>query len=69
MTPMTSSIDLLEINDFLAGSGCDALRAELLEASGGPATVSGAAGAVQPLVRRVRGPRCRRKRAGVSPGF
>src|SRR4051794_13253568 len=53
MTPMTSSIDLLEINDFLAGSGCDALRAELLEASGGPATVSGAAGAVQPLVRRV----------------
>jgi SM-20-related protein len=50
---MTSSIDLLEINDFLPGSACDALRAELLEASGGPATVSGAAGAVQPLVRRV----------------
>jgi SM-20-related protein len=50
---MTSSIDLLEINDFLPGSACDALRAELLEASGDPATVSGAAGAVQPLVRRV----------------
>ena len=50
---ITSGIDLLQINDFLAGSACDVLRAELLEASGGPATVSGAAGAVQPLVRRV----------------
>ena len=50
---MTSGIDLLEIDDFLDGSTCGALRAELLAASGGPATVSGAAGAVQPLVRRV----------------
>jgi SM-20-related protein len=50
---MTTGIDLFAINDFLAGSACDALRAELLEASGGPATVSRAAGAVQPLVRRV----------------
>ena len=50
---ITSGIDLLQINDFLAGSACETLRAELLEAGGGPATVSGAASAVQPLVRRV----------------
>lgn len=50
---MTTSIDLLEINDLLTGSICDALRAELLAASGAPATVSGAASAVQPLMRRV----------------
>lgn len=50
---MTNAIDIFEINDFLDGSTCGALRAELLAASGGPATVSGAAGAVQPLVRRV----------------
>jgi SM-20-related protein len=53
MAPTTSGIDLLQIDDFLAGSSCDALRAELLQAGGGPATVSGAAGTVQPLVRRV----------------
>lgn len=52
---MTTRIDLLTIEDFLDGSACDALRAELLSASGSPATVSGpdATGTVQPLVRRV----------------
>jgi predicted 2-oxoglutarate/Fe(II)-dependent dioxygenase YbiX len=53
MTPITSGIELLEINDFLDRSACDALRAELIAAGGGPATVSGAAGAVQPQMRRV----------------
>ena len=32
-------IDLLEIDDFLDGQACDALRAELRAAGGGPATV------------------------------
>jgi SM-20-related protein len=50
---MITGFDLLEISDFLDGSACAALRTELEQASGGPATVSGAAGAVQPLVRRV----------------
>jgi hypothetical protein len=36
---MTSAIDILEINDFLDGSTCGVLRAELLQESGGPATV------------------------------
>jgi SM-20-related protein len=49
----TNGIDLLQIDNFLAGSACDALRAELVQAGGGAATVSGPAGAVQPLVRRV----------------
>jgi SM-20-related protein len=53
MSPTPSGIDLLQINDFLDGPACDALRAELVQAGGGPATVSGAGGAVQPLMRRV----------------
>src|SRR3954463_7148205 len=51
---MTSAIDLLEIAEFLDASACEALRVELADANGRPATVTGleAAGAGQPLLRR-----------------
>lgn len=47
-------IDLLEIGDFLDEAACDALRAELREAGGGPAALLGQdkAGPVQPQVRK-----------------
>jgi SM-20-related protein len=47
-------IDLIEIEDFLDSAACEALRAELREAGGGPATVLGhdAAGSVKPQMRR-----------------
>ena len=35
----TSVIDLIEIKDFLDERACEALRAEMCEAGGGPATV------------------------------
>jgi SM-20-related protein len=43
-------IDLLEIPSFLSADACAALRAEMREAGGGPATVSG--GNYTPEVRR-----------------
>jgi len=48
-------IDVIEIKDFFDRDACTAIRAELSEAAGGPATVLGrdSDGSVQPLVRRV----------------
>jgi SM-20-related protein len=45
-------IDLLQIDDFLDAGACESLRAELRDAAGAAATVSGHTDALQPQVRR-----------------
>jgi SM-20-related protein len=45
-------IDLVQIDDFLDAAACESLRAELQQATGAAATVSGHTEAVQLLVRR-----------------